>query len=57
MCCNLVPALWECMSADSCYSGLVLSVGSRSKALTVMCDGSLKLSKKKCVKIGVKFFF
>ena len=32
---HLVPALWECMSADSWNSGLALSVGIRSEALTV----------------------
>ena len=32
---NLLPVLLACMSADSWYSGLVLIVGIRSKALTV----------------------
>ena len=34
LCGNLVPAFWECMSADNRYSGLVLSVGISQKAQT-----------------------
>ena len=33
--CSLVPALWECMSDDSWYSGPALRVGIRSTSLTV----------------------
>ena len=34
LCGELVPALWECMSTDSRYSGLALSAGNRSNAVT-----------------------
>ena len=45
----LVPALGECMSADSCYSGKALSGGFRSKALTVFDIWPLKILQKKTV--------
>ena len=34
----LIPALWECMSADSWYSGLALSIKIRSKAILTVYD-------------------
>ena len=47
---NLVPCLWECMSADSWYSGQALSVGIRSKALTAYELWQFKVLQHKIVR-------
>ena len=52
-----VQGLWECMSADSWYSGLALRVGIRSKALTAKVVWKFKVLQQKLAKIGVKEVF
>ena len=50
---SIFSALGECMSADSCYSGLALSIGIRSKALTVKDLRQFKVLHKNCPEIWI----
>ena len=54
LCGYLVIALWECISDNRWYSGLALSVGIRSEALTALIYGSLKFFLKNVQKYGSK---